>query len=93
MPQVRLDGWHAKHSSVLELGSVTVSASNRCVLRLQHVKRSDGMAPHRPSKATSESNSKFKILSVIVPPFDMNGRAITDLKHGEVNIENAGPVK
>jgi hypothetical protein len=35
--------------------------------------------------------SKFKILSVIVPPFDMNQRSITDLKHGEVSIEGKGP--
>eukprot|EP00326_Haptolina_ericina_P044178 CAMPEP_0181231484 /NCGR_PEP_ID=MMETSP1096-20121128/35132_1 /TAXON_ID=156174 ORGANISM="Chrysochromulina ericina, Strain CCMP281" /NCGR_SAMPLE_ID=MMETSP1096 /ASSEMBLY_ACC=CAM_ASM_000453 /LENGTH=90 /DNA_ID=CAMNT_0023325531 /DNA_START=131 /DNA_END=403 /DNA_ORIENTATION=+ len=28
--------------------------------------------------------SKFKVLSVIVPPFDMNRRSITDLKNGEL---------
>ena len=91
--QVRLSGWHAKHSSVLELGAVPVSPSSACLMRLSHRARQVDTSPNAVDTPFSRrasgqaSGSKFKVLSVIVPPFDMNRRSITDLKNGEVSIE------
>ena len=127
---VLLNGWHARHTSVLELDSVPVSASDKCVLRLLHISQifnvsgplhlarhsraaldHPGMLPAAAvglwggsqsrkghgvsmtqaglpalSPHRSEISSKFKILSVIVPPFDMNRRSIVDLKNGEQTV-------
>ena len=97
---MNLSGWHTKHSSVLDLGALPVSSSSACVLRLLHLERPVDAAPHavdtpysRKACATCVGPyaSKFKILSVVVPPFDMNRRSITDLRNGEVSMENSDP--
>ena len=83
--------WHARHSSVLELGAVHVTASGACRLRLRHVARLLGADSDAIGAPDARANaSKFKVLSVVVPPNEMNQRSITDLQKGEAITESKG---
>ena len=74
-----LHGWSQRKSSVLAFGTVAATPSDACTLRLTHRARGShraafgkAVAPRAAGAPSGGNESKFKLITVVLPPFSLN---------------------